>query len=66
MKIIDGGKAQRLLKARELIFQFGITGDERYLDQVREMARQDSRRTSLKLVNNSVDDQQAQKLRTEP
>lgn len=67
MKLIEGGKEQRLLKARALLYQFGITGDESYLEQVKDMALQDARRAKLTVIKPSDHGAQAdQQPRSEP
>lgn len=50
MKLIQDGKEQRLLRSRELISRFGITGDESSLDEVGTMALRDAKRADLRLV----------------
>lgn len=60
MKIIKGGKEERLARARELIFRFGVTGDESCLDEVREMARRDQQRAKLHLIQPSSADSEDQ------
>ena len=50
-KLIPGDGDRRVLMAREEIYKFVISGDERHLDKVIEMAERDASRAPLQLVS---------------
>lgn len=50
-KIIPGDGDRRVLEARQEIYKFVISGDERHLDKVIEMAERDASRAPLRLVS---------------
>lgn len=49
--LIPGDGDRRVLTAREEIYKFVISGDERHLDKVIEMAERDASRAPLRLVS---------------
>ena len=50
-RVIRGDGDRRVLIAREEIYKFVISGDERHLDTVIEMAERDASRAPLQLVS---------------
>lgn len=66
LQAIKGGKEKRLLKARELMMQAVMTGDDSYFDEALEMARHDTRRATLELIQPACADAQDQPLQDEP
>lgn len=51
-KVIPGDRDRRVLDARREIYKFVISGDDRHLDKVIEMAERDASRAPLRLVSN--------------
>lgn len=50
MKVIQGGRSEPRRKAQELLMKAVITGDDAIYAQVEEMARRDTRRANLRLI----------------